>query len=69
MEKQAFALIKSIKDFRVYIFHSHIINYVPNSMLKDILMQNGLDGKRVKWIVVILEYDMEINPTKLIKGK
>ena len=27
------------------------------------------DGKRGKWIVVILEYDLEIKPTKLIKGQ
>jgi len=29
MEKHAFALVKAIKDFRVYILHSHIISYVP----------------------------------------
>ena len=27
------------------------------------------DGKRGKWIVVILEYDLEIKPNKLIKGQ
>jgi hypothetical protein len=31
MEKQAFALVKAIKDFRVYILHSHVIAYVPNT--------------------------------------
>ena len=29
MENQAYALIKSLKDFSVYILHSHIIAYVP----------------------------------------
>jgi hypothetical protein len=37
MEKQAFALVKAIKDFRVYILHSHTIAYVPNAVVKDIL--------------------------------
>ena len=69
MEKQSFALIKAIKDFRVYILHSNIISYVPNVVVKDILTQNGPDGKRGKWIAIILEYDMEIKPTKLIKGQ
>ena len=68
MEKQAFALVKALKDFRVYILHSHIIAFVPNSVVKDILRQDP-DGKRGKWIVVILEYDLEIKPTKLIKGQ
>ena len=67
MEKQAFSLVKAIKDFIVYILYSHIIAYVPNAVVKDILTQGGLDGKRGKWITTILEYDLEIKPTKLIK--
>jgi hypothetical protein len=69
MEKQAFALVKVIKDFRVYILHSHTIAYVLNVVVKDILTQDNLDGKRGKWILVIMEYDIEIKPTKLIKGQ
>ena len=68
MEKQAYALVKALKDFRVYILHSHIISYVPKIVVKDILLQDP-DGKRGKWIAVILEYDLEIKPTKLIKGQ
>jgi hypothetical protein len=37
MEKQAYALVKSLKEFRTYIFHSHIITYVPSNSVKDIL--------------------------------
>jgi hypothetical protein len=33
MEKQDFALVKAIKDFRVYILHSHVIAYVPNTVV------------------------------------
>jgi hypothetical protein len=69
MEKQAFALVKAIKDFIVYILHSHIIAYVPNVMVRDILTQDNPYGRIGKWIVVILEYDIEIKPTKLIKGQ
>ena len=68
MEKQAYALVKGLKDFRVYILHSHIIALVPHIVVKDILSQDP-DGKRGKWIAVILEYDLEIKPTKLIKGQ
>jgi hypothetical protein len=69
MEKQAYALVKALKEFRVYILHSHTVAYVPNSSVKDILTQPDPEGKRGKWIVVLLEYDLEIKPTKLIKGK
>ena len=68
MEKQAFSFIKALKDFRVYILHSHIIAFVPHTVVKDILNQDP-DGKRGKWIATILEYDLEIRHTKLIKGQ
>ena len=68
MEKQALALVKALKDFRVYILHSHIIAFVPHTVVKDILSQDP-DGKREKWIATILEYDLEIRPTKLVKGQ
>jgi len=48
--------------------YSHIVAYVPNVVVKDILTQDGPDGKRGKWIAATLEYDLEIKPTKLIKG-
>lgn len=63
------ALVKAIKDFRVYILYSHIVAYVPNLVVKDILTQDGPDGKRGNWIATFLEYDIEIKPTKLIKGQ
>jgi len=69
IEKQALALVKAINDFRVYILYAHIIAYVPNSVVKDILTQDGPNGIGGKWIATILEYDIEIKPTKLIKGQ
>jgi len=37
IEKQAYALIKSLKAFRIYIFHSKMIAYVPSASIKDVL--------------------------------
>ena len=68
MKKQAYALVKSSKYFRVYVLHSHIIAYVPSNVVQIILTQLDLEGKRAKWIAVLLEYDIEIKPTKLVKG-
>ena len=69
MEKQAYALVKALKDFRIYLLHSHIIAFVPCSMVKSILTQPDPEGKRAKWFVVLLEYDIENKPTKFLKGK
>lgn len=69
IEKQALALIKALKDFQVYILHSHTIAYVPNVAIKDVLMQTNPEGRRGKWIAEMLEYNLEVKPTKLIKGQ
>jgi ribonuclease HI len=69
MEKQAYALVKALKAFRVYVLHSKISAYVPSASVKDILIQPDIDGRRGKWIAKILEFDLEIKPTKLIKGQ
>jgi hypothetical protein len=69
MEKHAYALVKALKDFRVYVLHSKIIAYVPSAYVKDILIQPDLDGTRSKWIAKILELELETKPTKLVKGQ
>ena len=69
MEKQAYSLIKALKDFIIYILHSHVVAYVPSSVVKSILTQPDIEGRREKWIATLLEYDIEIRTTKLIKGQ
>ena len=39
------------------------------TVVKDILVQGNSEGKRGKWIAKIQEYELEIKPTKLIKGQ
>jgi hypothetical protein len=38
-EKQAYALVKTLKHFRVFIEYSKVIGYVPNSAIKNVLSQ------------------------------
>ena len=43
------------------------ISYVPSATMKDVLTQPDIDGKRAKWISKLIEFDIEVNPTKLVK--
>jgi hypothetical protein len=61
--------VKALKESKTYILHSHVIACVPSSSVKDILTQPDPEGRRGKWIVAMLEYDLEIKLTKLIKGQ
>ena len=67
-EKQAYSLVKALKFIRIYILHSKISAYVPNAAIKEILTQPDSEGKQRKWIAKIMEYDVEIKLTKLVKG-
>jgi hypothetical protein len=60
MEKQAYALVQSLKHFRSYVGYSKIIAYVPHNVIKDILMQHDCLGIQGKWVSQIHEYDMDI---------
>jgi hypothetical protein len=53
----------------VYVLQSSITTYVPSSSVKEILVQPDSEGKRGKWIVKLMEYDLHIIPTGLIKGQ
>ena len=69
MKKRAYALVMSLKHFKVFIGYSKIMAYVSHPTFKEILkQQDGLDA-RAKWIMKIQEYDLEIQPTKLVKGR
>ena len=61
--------MKALKSFRVYLLHAKIIAYVPSSVVRENIVQPDSEGRRGKWIVKLLEYDLDIKPTKLIKGQ
>jgi hypothetical protein len=46
-----------------------IVAYVPSTSMKEILIHLDIDGKRIKWIAKILEFELEMKPTKLVKGQ
>jgi hypothetical protein len=69
LEKQAYAMVKAIKYFRIYVIHSKIVTYVPTSTIKGILVQLDSYRKIVRWLAKIQEFDLEVKPTKLVKGQ
>jgi hypothetical protein len=62
-------LVKSLKAFSVYVLHSRFIVYVPSTYVKGILIHPDIDEIRSKWISKILEFEIEIKPTKLVKAQ
>ncbi|KAH9324684.1 hypothetical protein KI387_004862 [Taxus chinensis] len=69
LEKHAFAVVKEVKNFRYYILNSHTVVLVPDMVVKSILTQQELGSLRGNWIAKVQEYDLDIKPTKLVRGK
>jgi len=46
-----------------------MIAYVPSTSVEDALTQPDVDGRRAKWIVKLIEFNIELKPTKLVKGQ
>lgn len=65
----AYALVIWINHSRMYIGYNKVIFYVPHSIVKDILSQWDCLGTQGKLVSRIQERDLEIKPTKLIKGQ
>jgi hypothetical protein len=48
--------------------YNNIRTFIPYHVVKDILSQQYFLGSRGKWVSKIQEYDLDIKPSKLIKG-
>lgn len=69
VEKKAYALVRGVKKVRHYILWNKVFSIVPDPSVKMLLMQNELGERREKWVTLLQEYDMEIQPMKLVRGK
>jgi hypothetical protein len=69
MKKQAYAMVKALKYFGTYMLHSKIIAYIPTNFVKDILVQPDSDRRRGRWLSKIQEFDLEVKPSKHVKGQ
>jgi hypothetical protein len=58
-----------LKYIRGYVGYNKIKAYVSYPILKDVLSYQDFLGTRWKWVSNIYEYELDINPTNIIKGQ
>lgn len=69
MEKHAYVVVRALNKTKFYILYSHSMIHVSNSVVKSILTQQDFGcNNRGAWIAKVQEYDIEIKPTKLVRG-
>ena len=69
IDKQSFTVFKVVKHLHLYLLRSHTNIIVPHSMIISLLIQKELGDQRGNWLTTLQEYDLEIKPTKLVKGQ
>jgi hypothetical protein len=69
VEKHVLAVVKSLKKFRYLLTHSKVHLKVTHPSVKEFLLSKDLNEKRAGWITKVMEYDVDIQTTKLVRGR
>ncbi|KAH9308779.1 hypothetical protein KI387_036690, partial [Taxus chinensis] len=59
----------SLKKFKHLVSNNKVQLLVSHVGVKDFLLNKDLNEKRAGWITRVMEYDIEIKVTKLVRGK
>ena len=69
VEKHVLAVIRSLKKFKHMLSNNKIVLMVAHPSVKEFLLSKDLSDKRAGWVTKVMEYDVKIKVTKLIRGK
>jgi len=69
VEKQAFAVYKAVKHYKPFLLKAHTKVIISFSAVRQLLIQRELGEKRANWVTTLQEYDLEIKPTKIVRGQ
>lgn len=69
VDKQSYAVFKTVKHFRPYLIKSKTNVIMPFLAVQNLLVQKDLGEKIVDWVTALQEYDLEIKPSKIVRGQ
>ena len=69
VEKQGFVVFKSLKHFRPYLLKTRTKVIIPHPSVRALFVQKEMGERRGNWITTIQEFDLEIKPTKIVRGQ
>jgi hypothetical protein len=69
IDKQYYTVYKAVKHFRSYILKNHTKVIVPHPTVRSLFTQHEMGERRGNWMEVIQEFDLDIKPAKIVKGK
>ena len=69
VDKKAYVIYKVVKHYRTQLLNCRTKIIVPYIVVKNLLVQKQLGEKRAHWMTVLQEYDLEINPSNIVRGQ
>jgi hypothetical protein len=60
-EKELLAVVFAFEKFRSYIVNSKVIVYTDHAAIKYLLAQKEAKPRLIRWILLLLEFDIEIH--------
>jgi len=69
VDKQAFAIFKTLKHSGTFLLKTHTKILVPYPAVRQLLIQREVGKKRANWVTALQEYDVEIQPAKIVRGQ
>ena len=69
VDKQAYAVFKVVKQFRLYILKNQRKVIVPHLAVRSLFVQKELRERRGNWVTDLQEYDLKFKPASIVKGQ
>jgi hypothetical protein len=69
IDKHAYAIYKAVKHFRCYILKNHTKVIVAHPAVRSLFTHQEMGERRGNWMAVVQEFDLDIKPARLVKGK
>ena len=62
-------VVKTLNKFKNLVSNNKIHLMVAHPSVKEFLLSKDLNEKRAGWITQVMEYDVDIQITKLVRGR
>lgn len=69
IKKYVLTVIRGLKKYKHLVSNNKIQFLVSHVGVKDFILSKDLNEKHARWIICVMEYDVEIKVTKLVRGK
>ncbi|KAF8114126.1 hypothetical protein N665_0041s0015 [Sinapis alba] len=68
-EKELLAIVFAFQKFRSYLVGSKVVVHTDHAALRYLLTKKGAKPHLLRWILLLLEFDLEIKDKKMIENR